>query len=124
MLHSPYRELFGEIGKIWDLSEENSLGVSDSVSELRNHISALDEKVIGKQKKEVIEELVDVTTQIYNLGENDENEGLEEGVTVSISKRVHSSRGTLSYGTGIKFCMETRIIVKKKAYQHSRVTNI
>ena len=91
MPYLQFQELFSDIGKAWDLEVKNQPASQQAICNIKHKFSISSGLTARKEKKEVIEELIDVSLQLMQPREETNGlsdcEELECKITNSISKK-------------------------------------
>lgn len=114
MAYSNYQDLFNDIGYVWDHSQDDLNSLQQNLQSIHNHFMISEQIHKEKEQNQIIEELLEVTSQIIQKPINSplqQNKiGKEEEIgSVSISKR------RLSFDSGIFIhLLQSRYFYKKK----------
>lgn len=95
MAYSNYQELFNDIGFVWDHSQEDQNSLQQNLQSIHNQFMISEQIHKEKEQNQIIEELLEVTSQIIqkpiNSSIQQNNNGKEEEIgSISISKRKRS----------------------------------
>lgn len=100
MTYLQFQEVFSDIGKAWDTEVRNGPAAQQAIREIKHKLSISSGLITSKERKEVIEELIDVSTQLMQPKEeipgSSDYEDTECKVATSISKRKRLKRSTSS----------------------------
>ena len=100
MTYLQFQEVFSDIGKAWDTEVRNVPAAQQAIRDIKHKLSISSGLITSKEKKEVIEELIDVSTQLMQPKEDipgsSDYEDTECKVTTSVSKRKRLKRSTSS----------------------------
>lgn len=100
MTYLQFQEVFSDIGKAWDTEVQNIPAAQQAIQDIKHKLSISSGLITSKEKKEIIEELIDVSAQLMQPKEeipgSSDYEDTECRVTASISKRKRLKRSTSS----------------------------
>ena len=98
MTYLQFQEVFSDIGKAWDTEVRNGPAAQQAIREIKHKLSISSGLITSKERKEVIEELIDVSTQLMQPKEeipvSSDYDDTEYKVATSISKRKRLKRST------------------------------
>lgn len=98
MTYLQFQEVFSDIGKAWDTEVRNGPAAQQAIRDIKHKLSISNGLITSKERKEIIEELIDVSSQLMQPKEeipgSSDYEDTECKVTTSISKRKRLKRST------------------------------